>query len=410
MLAVLAVGAAAGVLIVKTLSGGDSPVSADSLIQVQRRDLSLSVVATGSVVPVSRVELKSKASGLVKRILAEEGSTVSEGQVLLELDRELLQAQLRESQANLRAAEARLEESGAEAATAYSAKQKMFSDTRNLESDLAFREKQMERYQRMNQEEIVALSELDRIERERQDAYLKLEALRSELVMQDARILASEKRVARVEAEVSQARANLDRAEENLRYATITSPLNGIILRRHIEPGDAVSSILQLGSQATLLMTLGDMSQLFVEGRVDESDIGKVYPGQTARVRVDAFRERTFPGRVERIAPLGEEQDNVIGFEVRVSVDDPERILRAGMSANAEIVVEEKIGVLVIPESAIVYDRDRQASVDLYDPAAESGRRRVAIKIGAGDGTYTVVVEGLKEGDEILPQNAEKMI
>ncbi len=392
------------------LNGSSTLVSADALIVVKRQDLALAVVATGSVVPITRVELKSKASGLVKRILAEEGAPVEQGQVLLELDRELLQAQTREAQANLRAAEARLEEAGAEAATARTAKEKMGSDLRNLESDLAFREKQMDRYRRMTEEEIVAVSELDRIERERQDAYLKLEALRSELLMQDARILAADKRVARVDAEVSQAQANLDRAEENLRYATIISPIDGVVLKRHVEPGDAVSSILQLGSQATWLMTLGDMSQLFVDGRVDESDIGKVYENQRARVRVDAFREQTFPGRVVRIAPLGEERDNVIGFEVRVGIEDPQQILRAGMSANAEIIVDEKHDILIIPESAIFYDRERKAYVDLYDPAAETGRRRVPIRIGASDGTSTEVVEGLDEGDQVVPQQVNKLI
>ncbi len=386
-------------------SDGDSQVSADTLLPVRRQDLALTVVATGSIVPVSQVELKSKASGLVERILVEEGQEVAAGQVLLELDRELLQAQLREAQANLQAVQARLEESRAEEATARTAKTKMGTDASNLEGDLAFRERQVERYRRMTREEIVAVSELDRYERERQEAFLKLEALRSELLMQDARIEAAGKRVARVQAEVSQARATLDRAEESLRYATIVSPLAGAVLKRHVEPGDAVSSILQLGSQATLLMTLGDMSRLFVEGRVDESDIGKVYQGQAARVRVDAFRDRTFPGVVQRIAPLGEERDNVIGFEVRVAVEDGDELLRAGMSANAEIVVEERKDVLVVPESAIVYEQNRQAFVDLYDPAEESGRRRVPVRIGASDGTSTEILEGLEEGDSVVPQS-----
>lgn len=407
---VLVVGGVLGAAVLKSISSDQALVSADSLIEVKRRDFSLYVVATGSVVPVSQVELKSKASGLVKRIPVEEGEPISPGQVLLELDRELLQAELRESEANLQAAQARLEEAQAEASTARAAREKMLSDVRNLESDLAFRERQVERFRKMSREEIIAVSELDRVERDRQDAFLKLEALRSELVMQDARILAADKRVARVEAEVSQARATLDRAQENFRNATITSPIRGVVLKRHVEPGDAVSSILQLGSQATLLMTLGDMSRLFVEGRVDETDIGKVYPGQQARVRVDAYREQTFPGAVDRIAPLGEEKDNVIGFEVRVGVQDPDGVLRAGMSANAEIVVDEKQDVLVIPESAIIYDDQRQAYVDLYDPSVESERRRVPIRIGAGDGTSTVVLEGLEEGDQILPQTAVQLI
>ena len=177
-----------------------------------------------------------------------------------------------------------------------------------------------------------------------------------------------------------------------------------MVLKRHVEVGDAVSSILQLGSQATLLMTLGDMSEIYVEGRVDENDIGEVSPGQRARIRVDAFRERTFPGKVLRIAPLGEEEDNIIGFEVRVSIQDEEGILRAQMSANAEIILEEHEQALIIPEGAIIYDGERNTFVELFDTAEESLTRRVAVKTGISNGTSTEVLSGLEEGDRVVAE------
>lgn len=213
---------------------------------------------------------------------------------------------------------------------------------------------------------------------------------------------AAQKAVARVKAEVSQAEATLDRARENLRYATIRSPMSGTVLKRHVEVGDAVSSILQLGSQATLLLTLGDMKEVFFEGRVDETDIGKVFEGQKAQVRVDAFRERPLPGTVIRIAPLGEEEDNVIGFEVRVSINDPDQILRAQMSANAEIIVEEKREILIIPENAIIYDKNRKTFAELFDPEAEGQKRRTPIEIGISNGTLTQITSGLREGDLVV--------
>jgi HlyD family secretion protein len=144
------------------------------------------------------------------------------------------------------------------------------------------------------------------------------------------------------------------------------------------------------------------MSEVFVEGRVDESDIGHVFVGQQGRVRVDAFRDRTFDGKVIRISPLGVSKDNVIGFDVRVSIRDPEGILRAKMSANAEIVIEEKKGILLISEGAIVYDRDRNTFAELYDPSEKQQSRRVPIKIGISNGTNTEVIAGLKEGDQIV--------
>jgi HlyD family secretion protein len=281
-------------------------------------------------------------------------------------------------------------------------KQKLKMDLRNLEDNLAFHKKQVHRYETLFKEKLIAHSELDQREREVQEASFAFEALKSELIMQEARINAAEKAVARVKAEVSQAEATLDRAWENLRYATIRSPMEGTVLKRHVEVGDAVSSILQLGSQATLLLTLGDMNEVFFEGRVDETDIGKVFEGQKAQVRVDAFRDRPLPGKVIRIAPLGEEEDNVIGFEVRVSITDLERILRAQMSANAEIIVEEKRDVLIIPENAIIYDKERRTFAELYDPSAEGQKRRTPIEIGISNGTRTQIITGVQEGDRVV--------
>jgi HlyD family secretion protein len=389
---------AAGALTSKALLSKPDPISEDRLVTVEQGDLARSVVATGSIIPITTVALKSKASGLVKNILVEEGDHVGEGQVLIELDKELLRAQLRGSEANRMAAAARLEEARAEVSSARTMKKKLQLDVDNLEDN------EVQRYRSMSDEKIISFSELDRVERDYQEAYLTLEALRSELLMQDARIDAAAKAVARVGAEVTQADATLDRAKENLRYATVVSPITGRVLKRHVEVGDAVSSILQLGSQATLMLTLGDMSEVFVEGRVDESDIGQVFVGQECRVKVDAFRDRDFPGQVMRIAPLGEEQDNVIGFDVRVSIQDSDGILRAQMSANAEIIVEEKKDVLIIPESSVIYNRERKTFAEIYDPTADNLRHRVPIEVGISNGTSTEIVSGLEAGQQLVTE------
>jgi HlyD family secretion protein len=382
----------------------------DRLYAVNRDDLALTVVATGSVAPVATVEIKSKASGLIKRILVEEGAVVREGDVLIELDRELLQAQLREAEANRQAIVARQEEAQAEARTATTSKTKMGLDLQNLESNLEFIKKQVARHEEMYAEKLIPRSDWERTEREMQEASFKAEALKSELLMQDSRIEAAQKAVARLRAEVIQSEAALDRVRENLRHATITSPITATVLKRHVEVGDAVSSILQLGSQATLLLTLGDMTEVFVEGRVDESDIGKVFVGQEARVKVDAFRDRVFSGEVTRIAPLGERVDNVIGFEVRVAITDADKILRSKMSANAEIIVEEKKNILIIPESAIVYDRERKTFAEIYDPSHKEMKRRVPIEVGISNGTQTELLSGVNEGDKVLRSTGSGLI
>lgn len=380
----------------------EAAIPDDRLATIETGSLARSVVATGSVVPVATVEVKSKASGLVKELLIEEGDFVQEGQVLAELDKELLRAELREAEANLQAVVARQQEAESNRKSAVNMTDKIKMDLENLDDKVSFLKKQVNRYESLFNEKLIAHSELEIREREYQDAKFAREALRSELVMQDSRIEAAGKIVAKVSAEVAQAKARLDRADENLRYATIRSPLTATVLKRHVEVGDAVSSILQLGSQATLMITLGDMQEVFFEGRVDETDIGKVFVGQEARVKVDAFRDEAFPGKVERISPLGEEEDNVIGFEVRVAITDPARILRSQMSANAEIIVEQKDDILLVAESAIIYDQDRKTFVEIFEPGTEDQKRRVPIEVGISNGTTTEVVAGLQEGDRVV--------
>jgi HlyD family secretion protein len=396
----------AGYVMFSNVFRSEAAIPNDRLAEVKRGDFAMSVVATGAIEPVATVEIKSKASGLIKEIYVDDGDTVSQGQILVELDKEMLEAQLREAQANKQAAAAQLAEAHSDHSSAQSMKKKLEMDLRNLEDKVAYLQKQVARYEALYSEKLIPHSDLESREREVQDARFQAESLKSELLMQDAKIDAASKAVSRVEAQLAQAQAALDRAEENLRYSTIRSPLDATVLKRHVEVGDAVSSILQLGSQATLILTLGDMQSVYFEGRVDETDIGKVFDGQEARVKVDAFRDQPFPGKVLRIAPLGEERDNVIGFEVRVAITDPQKILRARMSANAEIIVEQKKDVLLIPESAVIYDQSRKTFVDVYDPAVEGQSRRVPVEIGISDGTTTEVIAGVEAGNQVVRSDA----
>jgi HlyD family secretion protein len=151
-------------------------------------------------------------------------------------------------------------------------------------------------------------------------------------------------------------------------------------------------------------MTLGDVSDVYVLGKVDEADIGKVYLGQPARIVVESFKDKKFVGKVTKISPLGVEKDNVTTFEVRVSIRNPSGELKANMSANAEIILEEKKNVLLVPESAVVYDRQRNTSLEVPDLANEKGRRQVACKLGISNGVKTELVSGLKEGEKVILQ------
>jgi HlyD family secretion protein len=151
-------------------------------------------------------------------------------------------------------------------------------------------------------------------------------------------------------------------------------------------------------------MTLGDITQVYVKGKVDESDIGHVYLGQPARIKVESFKDKTFDGKVTKIVPLGVEKDNVTTFEVWVSIDNPTGELKANMTANAEILLDEHKNVLTVPEQALIYDNSGKAFVDVPDTKSKDGMRKVAVTAGISNGTRTEITKGLAEGEKVVLQ------
>jgi len=210
--------------------------------------------------------------------------------------------------------------------------------------------------------------------------------------------------IARDQAALEQQQAVVSAAEENLRNATIISPIDGVVLSRDSEVGTAVSSILQVGSSATPIMTLGDLNEVYVKGKVDESDVGHLYLGQPARIKVESFKDQNFDGHVTKISPMGTEKDNVTTFEVRVSISNEKRILKAQMTANAEIVLEEHKGVLAIPEGAVLYNKDKSTAVEVPDAVDLSGKKKLPVTLGISNGAKTEVLKGLNEGQQVVLQ------
>ncbi|MGB2666167.1 MAG: efflux RND transporter periplasmic adaptor subunit [Candidatus Acidiferrum sp.] len=363
-------------------------IDASKLASVERGDLARVVVATGKIQPKSKVEVKSKASGMVKKLYVDYDDRIKQGQTLAELDKVQLEAVVREEQANYQAAQAALE----------SAKAQLERNKVDAEGpDVPFLKLNMERAQQMYTDKVMSKSFVEDAEKNYQLALNKQVSAQRNLIVAQAEI-------AKANAQVAQAKAALDNAEEDLRNSTILSPIDGLVLSRDVSVGDGVSSILILGSQATLVMTLGDTSEVYVQGKVDEADIGKVYLGQPARIVVESFKDKKFTGKVTRISPFGKEKDNVTTFEVRVSISNPSGELKANMSANAEIILEEKKNVLMVPEASLIYDKDRNASVELPDPKAENGRRKIPVKLGISNGVKTEIVSGLNEKQQVVLQ------
>ncbi|PYX69227.1 MAG: efflux RND transporter periplasmic adaptor subunit [Acidobacteria bacterium] len=367
---------------------GGTKIDPSKLAKVEKGDLAKSVVATGKVTPITKVEVKSKASGIVKKLLVDYGDRVKKGQLLAQLDKIEIEAQVEQSKAALEAAQANLKSSQADSERA-----KVDAEG----PDVPLLKRAYDRAENMAKDGVVSTSALE-------DAQKNYEMSLNKQNVSKAQVTVLKAKIAQSQANVAQDEANLKQLEEQLSYTDIISPIDGIVLSRDVQMGDAVSSILVLGSSATLVMTLGDTSEVYVKGKVDESDIGKVYLGQRARIKVESFKDKTFDGKVTKISPMGVEKDNVTTFEVRVSIQNPGGELKAEMTANAEIILDEHKNVLQIPEGAILYDKDKKASVEIPDPKGKEGKNKVAVNIGISNGAKTEVLSGLKEGDQVVLQ------
>jgi HlyD family secretion protein len=388
ILGLLLIISGAGVASFTVLSRPTNGIDASRLATVERGDITRSVVATGRIEPIAKVEIKSKANGIIEELRVQVGDIVKPGQVLAELDKENLAARVREAMAALMGAESNLK-----AAVAMLAKNKVEAEG----PDVPFTKRNFERSERLLKEGVLPQQAHDDTRSAYEQALNRQNIARAQLPV-------SEAKVAQAEAEVAQAQAAVDRADEELNYATIRSPIHGMVLSRDVEIGSPVSSILNMGAAATLVMVLGDISQVYVRGKVDEADIGVVKLGQPSRIKVETFKDKTFDGKVTQISPLGVDKDNVVTFEVKVSINNPGGELRANMTANAEIVLEEHKGVLLVPESAVIYDTQRNASLEFPAPGKPKGREKRPIKTGISNGTRTEVTDGLREGEQVILQ------
>jgi HlyD family secretion protein len=381
--AVVVLGGAAGLA---TLKGASADIDASRLATAERGTMVKSVVATGKVEPITKIEIKSKANGIIKVLNADVDRAVKAGDILVELDREQLAAALRGAEANLLAARASLE--GAEA--------QLKKNVVEAEGpDEQFARRAYDRAQTLFEQRLIPQSALD-------DAHSLVDVAENRKRAAQSQLAIGKAKVAEARAQVAQAKAAADRAAEDVANATIRAPIRGTVLSRDVEIGSPVSSILNLGANATLVMTLGDIEQVFVRGKVDEADIGHVRLGQAARIRVETFKDKVFNGKVTQISPMGVEKDNVTNFEVRVSIDNPGKELKANMTANAEIVLEEHADALIVSEAAITYDAQKNAFVEVVAPGTKTGRKKVAVKLGVGNGTKIQILDGLKQGDKVI--------
>lgn len=284
----------------------DGGSSAAEIATVELRDLDIRVEASGTVEPIRVVEVKSKASGEILRIHVESGMEVKRGTLLAEIDPRDVRNGLAQAEADLEVARARL-------ATAEA--------------------------QRRRAEELRKANTIT--EQEYEAAVLDEANARAQLI---------------------KAETNLELARERMGDVTIRAPIDGTIIEKSVEIGQIIASASQNISGGTTLLKMADLSEMQVRTLVDETDIGQVQPGQTARVTVEAFPGRVFVGEVLKIEPQAVVEQNVTMFPVLVLLSNEQRLLKPGMNAEVEIEVARRENVVTVPNTAVIGMRDVAAA------------------------------------------------
>ncbi|MDR7149625.1 HlyD family secretion protein [Hydrogenophaga palleronii] len=285
-------------------------------------NLTLTVSANGTLQPTRAVNIGSELSGTVKRVLVDVNDRVKTGQVLVELDTAKLNDQVTRSRAALAATQAQLAQAGA--------------TVKEAQASLA----RFEEVARLSGGKVPSATELD-------TARAAVD-----------RAVANE---ASARANVSSARATLATDETNLSKASIRSPIDGVVLTRTVDPGNAVAASLQA---VTLFSVAEDLSRLKLEVSVDEADVGSVQVGQRANFTVSAYPSRRYPATTNRVAFGSTKIDNVVTYVTTLDVDNTDLSLRPGMTAAATIVAVERKDVLLIPNTALRFTPTQAAASD----------------------------------------------
>lgn len=331
-------------------------------VTIDRGPITALVTATGAVNPVISVQIGSQVSGKIATLYADFNSVVREGQVLASIDQKPYQAKVRQAKAALKSAQAGL------------------AKARNM---LAQKTLELHRMAALREQQFVAQSDLDLARTNAKDA--------------DAQVDLSQ-------AQVDQAKATLASAELDLGYTTIYSPVNGTVVSRNVEEGQTVVASFQT---PTLFVIAQDLTRMQVVANVSESDIGGVTEGKSADFRVDAYPRESFHGTVTQVRNAPVSIQNVVTYDVIISVDNTELKLKPGMTANITIVTARNEEALRAPNSALRF-RMPGVPVDRKTPHlwildAAGHVRPVQVTLGIADSLYTDITAGdIHEGDAAI--------
>ena len=353
ILAVLALLIVAGI-IAKVANRGDKQAITFQTTQVEPGDISTTITATGTIEPVKTVDVGTQVSGIVKRLYVDYNSVVRRGQVIAELDRTNLLSDLTSMQAHLRSAQIELD----------------------------YQKKNFARYAELKQKDLVSTSEYD----------VALENYR------------------KAQESVRIAQQDVARAKTNLSYATVYSPIDGVVIGKSVEEGQTVASSFSTPSICRIAKDLTDMQCI---AKVDEADIGEVREGQRVTFTVDAYPDDVFSGSVKQVRQNPVTTNNVVTYEVVITAPNADLKLKPGLTANITIYTMERSGVMSVPASALRFTPEPSVFGNKYvikDTTAEhklwtlDGNVLTAhkVEIGVSDGTRTEVISGMKEGSTVI--------
>jgi len=348
--------------------------------KVERGDIVDAITATGNIAAVTTVSVGSQISGTISEIFVDYNSRVRKGQVIARIDPRLLEASVLQNEGNVENARAAIEK----------AKISVTDTGRTYRRNLE-----------LLKDGFVAQSDVDSALTSYEQAQAQLKS---------------------AEAALKQAIGYLKIAQTNLEYATIRSPVDGIVISRNVDVGQTVAASFQT---PTLFSIAQDLTKMQIDTNVDESDIGRAATGQSATFTVDAWPDRVFRGKVSQVRNAPMKTENVVTYNVVILVDNHELLLKPGMTANVTILVKEYKDILKIPNAALRYRPSTEkargaASAEPGKGRPPSGQRvyrlgkdgrpqRVPVKTGVSNGTFTELIEGdLKEGDLLVLQETAK--
>jgi HlyD family secretion protein len=351
-------------------SGGDKGPEYISE-EVREGSLAIEVTATGNLRPTNQVEVGSEVSGRIDRIYVDVNDRVSRGQVLAQINTDVIEDQIRQAQANLNSARASVAQAGA-----------------TLDVDTA---------------QLARLQEVYRLSDGKVPSKTELEAA-------EAAVKRNQAGVASAQASVAAAQAQLSTAITNRNRAVIRSPVSGVVLARQVEPGQTVAASF---NTPTLFVIAEDLAQMQLRVSIDEADVGQVAADQEATFTVDAYPGRRFPALVERVdlassntATSAQQQqgNSVIIYEARLTVDNQGGLLRPGMTATANIATERTGSGMLIPNGALRFEpeeEDEAGGVNLGGESFGLDREEVRATIGRGSRQTVHVLQDDGTLDEV---------